>query len=92
MLSIDEDDPFVGSPRSKFFDILFHGNRTIVENVVDDFLERYVAMEQLLEKSQSNSSLDQQIQTVLQEKQDDIYKAKTNLYITFMGDVLTQHE
>ena len=35
MLYEDEDDFFVGSPRSKFFDILFNANRDLVENALE---------------------------------------------------------
>ncbi|NLC27317.1 MAG: DUF2018 family protein [Campylobacteraceae bacterium] len=92
MLTVDENDPFTGSPRSKFFDVMLHGNRSVVENVLDDLLGKFVAMEQLLGELIDPSSLDLQIQTVLQEKQDDIYEAKNDLYISLVGDVLTQHE
>jgi hypothetical protein len=94
MLHIDEDDLFVGSPRSKFFDILFNANKSVVEDVMTKHIERHVAMEQLLEQLASRYEIDieQELSSILYEKQDDVLIRKTDFFIATVGDVLTQNE
>lgn len=92
MLDIDENDPFTGSPRSKFFDVMLNGNRGVVEDVLENFIERHAAMEQLLAQNFDPSSLESQIQNIRYTKQDAINASKNDLFISLVGDVLTQHE
>lgn len=92
MLDIDENDPFTGSPRSKFFDVILNGNRGVVENVLENLLERYAVMERLLGQTSDAQTLEATIQNALYTDQDAIHEAKNDLYISLVGDVLTQHE
>ena len=94
MLYEDEDDFFVGSPKSKFFDIMFNANRNLVEGALEDHIERYAAMEMLLEKfaAEQDLNLEVQISTIRQEQQDEIHHAKMDFYMSTVGDILTQHE
>lgn len=94
MLYIDEDDFLVGSPKTKFFDILFNANKSIVEDAMTNHIERHVAMEYLLEKLCQNEDMDfdQEIRSIIYEKQDDILIRKTDFFISTVGDILTQNE
>jgi len=94
MLYEDEDDFFVGSPRSKFFDILFNANRNLVEDALEKHIERHVAMEMLLEQfaQKEGLNLEAEISTIKVEKQDDIFNAKKDFFIYTVGDILTQNE
>ncbi|MDD3325282.1 MAG: DUF2018 family protein [Sulfurospirillaceae bacterium] len=94
MLYEDEDDFLVGSVKSKFFDIVFHANRDRVEESLLRLIERYNAMELLLEESlgEDFSDVDRRIKEVLFERQDDICSRNNDLLITFAGEVLTQNE
>ena len=94
MLYEDEDDFFVGSPKSKFFDIMFNANRNLVENALEMHLERHVAMEILLEKlaEKEGLNLEAEISTIGFEQQDDIHNAKMDFFISTVGDILTQNE
>ncbi len=47
----DEDDIFVGSPKSKYFDISKQANDEIVEEEFDKLLEKFAIMEILLSKN-----------------------------------------
>jgi len=67
MLYEDEDDFFMGSPKSKFFDILFNANRELVKTKLLEIVDRYSAMEILLEKQVGVDALEGMIRTVLTE-------------------------
>lgn len=94
MLYEDEDDFFVGSPKSKFFDILFNANKNLVEDALEKHVERHVAMEMLLERLVADKGIDieTEISIIKTEKQDDIYNAKVDFFISTVGDILTQNE
>ena len=94
MLYEDEDDFFVGSPRSKFFDILFNANKNLVEDALEKHAERHVAMEMILEKliEEKGMNLEAEISTIRVEKQDEIHHAKIDFFISTVGDILTQNE
>ncbi|MBE0490938.1 MAG: DUF2018 family protein [Sulfurospirillum sp.] len=94
MLHVDEDDFLVGSPRSKFFDIVFYANKSIVTNVLENHIRRHVAMEYLLERLAKKEGLDleYELQNILIEQEDDILLRETDFYIVTTGEVLTQNE
>jgi len=94
MLYEDEDDFFVGSPRSKFFDILFNANKNLVEDALEKHIERHTAMEMILEKLalENDLNIEAEISTIRVEKQDEIHHAKIDFYISTVGDILTQSE
>jgi len=93
MLPIDELDPFAGSPRSKFFDVVLHANRGVVESALESFLERHVALEAALEaRLGEGETVEQLVNAYRYEETDTLEAGKTDLYITLVGDILTQNE
>lgn len=89
MFNEDEDDILTGSPKSKFFDIVFNANRNLVSLKLEEILEKYVAMEQILG---ANSKDEQDIQNYIFENPDLIQQHTNNLYIDLSGDILSQNE
>lgn len=94
MLYEDEDDFFVGSPRSKFFDIMFNANKNLVEDALEKHIERHVAMEIILDRliEEKGMNLEAEISNIRVEKQDEIHNAKIDFFISTVGDILTQNE
>ncbi|MDX1808268.1 MAG: DUF2018 family protein [Sulfurospirillaceae bacterium] len=93
MLYEDEDDYFVGSPKSKFFDIVFNANRSLVEESISGIVERYSAMELLLEEFiQDERELEYRINEIKNDRSDELVNRNNSLYILATGEVLTQHE
>ncbi len=90
--SEDEDDIFMGSPKSKFFDILFHANQDLVKTKLLQIVDRYSAMEILLEKQFGADALEGLIHTVLMDDTDALVEHNNDLFISTMGDILTQNE
>lgn len=85
---LEDDDIFGGSPRTKFFDIVYNANRNLVENELENLLDRYVAMEIMLEEK----NLGEKVDSFVFENPDKIEQAKSDVYINFVGDVLTNNE
>ena len=91
MLYEDEDDIFMGSPKSKFFDILFHANKDLVKNKLLEVIERYNAMEMLLEKTLGDEA-HHAIASVLMDEADALLERNNDFFIATVGEILTQNE
>ena len=92
MLYEDEDDFFMGSPKSKFFDILFNANQELVKTKLLEIVDRYSAMELLLEKQFGVDTVEGMICTVLMEEMDAVVEHNNDLFISSVGEILTQNE
>jgi hypothetical protein len=92
MLYEDEDDIFMGSPKSKFFDILFNANKDLVKEKLLQIIERYNAMEILLEQTIGVENLNASIDTVILEEADEIFGRNNDFFIATVGEILTQNE
>lgn len=76
-------DIFEGTPRDKFYDIIFNANRNLVAAEIDKILERYVAMSELCER------------VGISEKQIISHAQNAELndtYIEISGAILSQNE
>lgn len=92
MLYEDEDDIFMGSPKSKFFDILFNANKDLVKEKLLQIIERYNAMEILLEQTIGVENLNASIDTVILEEADEVFGRNNDFFIATVGEILTQNE
>lgn len=92
MLYEDEDDFFMGSPKSKFFDILFNANKELVKTKLLEIVDRYSAMEILLEKQFGAEAIEGMIHTVLMDEMDAVVEHNNDLFISSVGAILTQNE
>ena len=92
MLYEDEEDIFMGSPKSKFFDILFNANRNLVQEKLLEIIDRYNAMEILLEKQMGENELQNAIYSLLAEQPDELLEKKSDFLIATVGEILTQNE
>ncbi|HHD78014.1 MAG TPA: DUF2018 family protein [Campylobacteraceae bacterium] len=93
MLFDDDDDIFGGTPRQKYFDIIFHANRNLVEEELTDNLSKIAALELLLEEMLGeDKDILQIVQNYIWENQEKIDKKRDNLFIEGMGNILTKNE
>jgi len=85
----DEDDIFIGSPKSKYFDISRQANNEIVEEETDSMIEKLAVMELLLSKDQDmNFDINQVIAQYTLENSSEVEEMKKGLYIEFTGDIV----
>ena len=82
----------MGTPQSKFFGTLFHANRDIVKDKLLQCIDRYNAMELLLEKTVSEEALDGLVQSTILENPDLLLQRNNDLFIAMMGEILSQNE
>jgi hypothetical protein len=90
---LDDDDLFGGSPRKKYFDIIFNANRNLVEDELSRNLEKLAAYELLFEEMMGEEKdIMQIIQNYIWENPDKVKEKQTSLFIEGMGDILTKNE
>jgi hypothetical protein len=89
----DEEDIFTGgSPKKKFFDIVYNANRNLVENELDKLVTRLCIVEELLERHMDEEAIEQEVKqrSMLPSKElEDCIQSK---YIELTANILTQNE
>ncbi|WP_200762187.1 DUF2018 family protein [Nitrosophilus alvini] len=92
MLFNDEDDFLMGTPKSKFFDIVFHANRNIVHNELERLMRRMAALELIVEKELGIEDVEKKIASFEPENTEEIENRTNSLYIESMGNILSESE
>ena len=87
----DADDVFLGSPRSKFLDIVYTANRNLVEEQLDKMVSKMAQMEILLEDKMGDY-WDRELTTNSFERSTEVEQKIKSLYIEFTGEIVTRNE
>ncbi len=86
----DDDDAFVGTPKSTYFSIAKTANENIVEMEIEKMFRRFAVAEKMLEERGLEDEQDQIIRaTVIDE---DINARVDSLFIELVGNIVTQCE
>jgi len=87
----DEDDIFLGSPESKFMDVVFNANNDVVRFELGEFISKVATMEMMLEEF-VGEDIDGAIKQ-FNAKSFGISDAKAkSIYIELMGNILSKSE
>ncbi len=87
----DEDDVFLGSPKSKFMDIVFTANKNLVEEQIEKIINRLAAMEILLDEKMGDE-WERELATNDFERSAEVEEKAKSLYIEYTGEVVTRNE
>ncbi|MDD5400031.1 MAG: DUF2018 family protein [Sulfurimonas sp.] len=87
----DEDDIFMGSPKSKLMDVIFNANNDRVRAELQNFIDRTAAME-LMMTEKFGENVDRDIQRFMLSSRDEVDEHSKSLYIELMGTILSQSE
>ena len=86
----DEDDAFVGTPKSNFFSISRTANQNIVEMEIDKMFRRFAVAEKILEEKGLDEEHEKLMRAMIIDTELD---DRTNsLYIELVGNIVTQCE
>ena len=85
----DEDDMFIGTPKSKYFDISKQANDEIVQDEFDKLLEKLAVMEILLSKDKDvDFDINKLIRQYSFENADEVNEMIKGLYLELTGDIV----
>ncbi len=87
----DEDDIFMGSPKSKFMDVVFNANNDIVRQELEIFIDKVAAMELMLVEHVGDD-IDTAVKRFTIANQSDVDTKAKSLYVELMGAILSQSE
>ena len=87
----DEDDVFLGSPKSKLMDVIFNANNDVVRHELEKFMLKFATMELMLEEHVGND-VDQAIKSYDANNFGDADEKVKSIHIELMGSILSQSE
>lgn len=87
--SEDEDDIFMGSPKSKFFDISREASKEVVEDETDKIIEKLAVLEMIIsEGKEENFDINEYIKEYTLENYEKVKAMKKGLYVEFTGEII----
>ncbi|MEO1922888.1 MAG: DUF2018 family protein [Nautiliaceae bacterium] len=86
-------DPFDEhkSPKDKFFEIMYHANKNLVIEELEDVFKRLAALEILAEECYGDE-LEQKINEVVFNRSSELEEVENDFYIHTMANILTKNE
>ncbi len=85
----DEDDIFMGSPSSKFFDVSREASKEVVEDEWDKVIEKLAVMEMMLSKGKGPEfDLSEEIKNFVFENEKEVNSMKKGLYVELTGEII----
>lgn len=87
--SEDEDDIFMGSPKSKFFDVTREASKEIVEEEIDKIIEKLAVLEMIISQDKDeNFDINEYIKEYSLENYEKVKAMKKGLYVEFTGEII----
>ena len=88
-LSEDEDDIFMGSPKSKFFDVSREASVDVVEDEWDKVIEKVAVLEMMLSEGKGEEfDINQVIKQCAFDNIEKVNAVKKGLYVEFTGEII----
>ena len=86
-------DPFdeQKSPKDKFFEIMFHANKNLVIEELEQVFERLAALE-ILAQDCYGDEVEQKINEVKFNRSEELEQEEFDFYIHTMANILTKNE
>ncbi|BBG65610.1 hypothetical protein NNO_0907 [Hydrogenimonas sp.] len=93
MIFEDEEDIFTGgSPKAKFFDIVYNANRNLVEDELDSLITRVCILESMLEEKIGEDAVEEEVQKRSYLPSGELDNCRMSKYIELTANILTKNE
>ena len=93
MIFEDEEDIFTGgSPKAKFFDIVYNANRNLVEDELDRLISRVCILESMLEEKIGEDAVEEEVQKRSYLPSEELDNCRMSKYIELAANILTKNE
>ena len=85
----DEDDIFMGSPKSKFFDVSREASKEVVEDEWDKVIEKLAVLEMIISKEKgADFDINKMIEDFKWDNEKEVNSMKKGLYVEFTGEII----
>ncbi|WP_353662405.1 DUF2018 family protein [Hydrogenimonas sp. SS33] len=89
----DEEDIFTGgSPKAKFFDIVYNANRNLVEDEIDKLVMRLCIVESMLEEQMGEEAVERAVKEKSLLPSKELEGCMFDKYIELTANILTRNE
>ena len=80
----DDDDIFFGSPKSKFFDILEQTHRDLVEDEIDNVIEKLAILELIISQDKDEDfDINSYLEEFKEKNEEDVNSMKKGLSMEY---------
>jgi hypothetical protein len=79
------------TPKDKFFEIMFHANKNLVIEEMEDVFKRLAALE-IIAQDCLGDEVDQKINEIVFSRSSELEEVENDLYIHTMSNILTKNE
>ena len=87
----DEDDIFMGSPKSKFLDVVREASSDVVDGELDKIIEKVAVLELLLSKQKGEEfDVNDLVEQYKIENFKEVESMKKGLYVEYTGEIITR--
>lgn len=88
-LTEDEDDIFMGSPKSKFFDVTRQASNEVVEDEIDKIIEKVAVLEMILSEGKAyDFDINEVIKEYKLNNTKEVESMKKGLYVEYSGEII----
>ncbi len=87
-----DESVFGGTPQSKFWDFFNKLSSDLKESEFDKILERFAAMELMLQDHIDEEALNQHVESYIHSNFETLDERKKSLYLEFAGNLLFQFD
>ena len=85
----DEDDMFMGSPKSKFFDVSREASQDVVEDEWDKIVEKVAILEMMLSEGKGEDyDVNKEMNAYKLDNEQEVNNMKKGLYVEFTGEII----
>ncbi|GGD39155.1 hypothetical protein GCM10012288_11510 [Malaciobacter pacificus] len=85
----DEDDIFMGSPKSKFFDVSREASQDIVEEEWDKVIEKLAVLEMMVQREKGTDfDINKMVEEFKWDNEKEVNSMKKGLYVEFTGEII----
>jgi hypothetical protein len=85
----DEDDIFMGSPKSKFFDVGREASQDIVEEEWDKVIEKLAVLEMMVQREKGTDfDINKMVEEFKWDNEKEVNSMKKGLYVEFTGEII----
>ncbi len=81
-----------GSPKAKFFDIVYNANRNLVESELEKLVTRVCVLEMMLEEKMGEEELEEEVRKRSYLPSKELDNCTNSKFIELTANILTQNE
>ena len=84
----DENDILIGSPKTKFWEMLTTPQEDVSQKVLDEIITNYACMEHIIKQTVNEENINEHLKNYYHDNEVLIEEIKKSLYMEFVGNIV----